>query len=224
MRSLNKEQQWLVQEQPAVKFENNGATTLTDAELLQIILNCRKKEKDAARDLLSRAGSLRDMRYWDIKQYMMTKGVGKKTATRMAAVFELAQRVNGKGEQKERLTSPQQVAERMTARLRNLPYEEFWVIFLNHANRIIGEKRVSMGGVNETTVDPKIIFKEALLLLATGIVLCHNHPSGNTKPSAADTKLTKTLLTGATALGIRVLDHIIVGEDGYHSFLDDNLI
>ena len=125
---------------------------------------------------------------------------------------------------KEKLTNSREAVNIMQPLLGDLMHEEFWIIFLNRANGIIGKKQISVGGMSGTVADPRMIFKAALDQKAVSIILCHNHPSGNNQPSAADVQLTKNISEGGKVLEITVLDHIIVTQHGFYSFADEGQI
>jgi DNA repair protein RadC len=126
--------------------------------------------------------------------------------------------------QKEKISSSKDVFDLFQSTMEGYKYESFWVLLLNRANKIIKKIQVSDGGVSGTVADPKRIFKHSLENDASGIILCHNHPSGNIKPSEADIKLTKKIREGGELLDISVLDHIIIGEEKYFSFADENML
>jgi DNA repair protein RadC len=124
----------------------------------------------------------------------------------------------------KRITSSKMIFEIMQPVIGELPHEEFWIIYVNNSNLIISKSQLSKGGITATLVDVRLIFKNALEIGATGIVLCHNHPSGTLKASDADIKITKKIKLAADSLDITILDHIIVGEHGYFSFADEGIL
>lgn len=223
MENYEEQELWSVQESPAARLEKNGVETLTDAELLALVIGGGIKHKEAletARQIIRKAGELKNIYRWDIKQFMQVKGIGRRKAMSLASMTEIHRRTMKGGDCRTAVINSRQVADVMKARIGNLSVEEFWVIYLNRSKKILETKRIAVGGISQVYVDPMVIFKEALLLYASGIVLCHNHPSGETKPSNADISLTESISKGAETLGIRVLDHVIVGEYGYYSFAD----
>lgn len=214
-----------VAEQPATRAENYGFASLNDSELLAILLGGKKcRVFDTAREIMHSADyRLCNIKRKDIKELSCVKGVGKHRVCLILAAFELGKRFYySQKEMMEQnpLTMSRKVAKMFIPLLSDLPHEEFWVVFVNHSNKIICKKRISTGGVHMTYVDPKMIFKDALLNLATGVFLIHNHPSGNTSPSEIDITLTDKIREGAETLDLRVLDHIIVSGNEYFSFND----
>jgi DNA repair protein RadC len=151
--------------------------------------------------------------------------MGHVKAITLLAALELGRRRKG-GElrQKKQITCSNDAAEEYQFKLSELKHEEFWVLLLNRANRIIDSRQISRGGISGTLVDPKLIFSEALAVKACALILCHNHPSGNSKPSEADIQLTKKLREGGKNLEISILDHVIIAGNGYFSFADEGLL
>jgi DNA repair protein RadC len=153
------------------------------------------------------------------------RGIGEAKAVTIVAALELGRRRNEVKEIcREKITSSREVSLIMQPILGELTHEEFWIIFLNRANFILGKKQISMGGMSGTVADPRMIFKAALDQKAVSIILCHNHPSGNIQPSASDIQLTKNITEAGKVLEINVLDHIIVTQHGFFSFADEGLI
>lgn len=220
---------WKEDDRPREKSLSNGITTLSDAELLAILIGSGSREQNAVelgRTILSAAGNkLTNIGRMGVKELCQIKGVGKAKAVTVMAAFEIGRRRRmEQSTVKKQLCKSSQIAETFIPMLADLSHEEFWILLLNNANRCLAKLKISQGGVNQTSVDPKIVFKEALQHLASGIVLCHNHPSGNLTPSRQDTELTHQIIKGATALSIRVLDHIIVAGDSYYSFAEEGIL
>ena len=220
---------WKEDDRPREKSLLNGIQTLTDAELLAILIGSGNKELNAvelSRNILSAADNrLTNLGRLSQKQLCHIKGIGVAKAVIIQAAFEIGRRRRlEESSEAMRLITSRQIADVFIPMLADLPYEEFWIMLLNHANRCITKVKVSQGGVHQTAVDPKLIFRESLQYLATGIVLCHNHPSGNTEPSKQDVELTRQIAEGAKPLSIRVLDHIIIGGDKYFSFADNGIL
>jgi DNA repair protein RadC len=156
---------------------------------------------------------------------MKIKGIGEAKAITIAAALELGRRrKESEPDEKPKIASSADVFDNIKAELMDIPHEEFWVLLLNRANRVTKKKQISLGGVAGTVADPKIIFKLALEELASGIILAHNHPSGNLTPSQADTDLTKKLREGGKLLDVQVLDHLIIAGKKYFSFADEGLL
>ena len=160
-----------------------------------------------------------------IEDFLKFNGVGEAKALSIIAALELGRRRRGAEViQKEKISSSKDVFELFQSIMEDYKYESFWVLLLNRANKIIKKIQISDGGVSGTVADPKRIFKISLENDASGIILCHNHPSGNIKPSEADIKLTKKIKNGGEILDINVLDHIIIGDENYFSFADQNIL
>lgn len=220
---------WAEEDRPREKLANKGRTALSDAELIAILLGSGTKTLsavDVGRLILAAANNdLNDLAKLSLKEMQKVKGVGPAKAITVAAALELGRRrKESEKTVKPKIISSQSVYELMAADLLDLPHEEFWVLLLNRANQVIGKSRVSVGGVSGTVADPKMIFQKALEVLASGVILVHNHPSGNLKPSPSDIKLTKKLKAGGEYLEIPVLDHLIFAEGGYYSFADERML
>ncbi|MCQ2336557.1 MAG: DNA repair protein RadC [Paludibacteraceae bacterium] len=230
---LNKEIQgikgWKEDDRPREKCLTNGVSSLSDSELIAILIGSGTRNLTAVelgRAILKKANyRLSDLGRMGSRELCSINGIGEAKAVTVIAALELGRRrrIDDINKDEPFITS-RQAADVFIPLLADLPHEEFWVMFVNHSNKCISKKRVSSGGVHQTAVDPKLIFKEALQNLATGIILCHNHPSGNTKPSDLDIELTGNICHGAETLDIRVLDHIIVSGGEYFSFSDHNML
>jgi DNA repair protein RadC len=156
---------------------------------------------------------------------MKFKGIGEAKAISIVAALELGRRrKETETAKRDKITSSKDIFEIFHAQFLDLPHEEFHVLLLNRSNSVIRKELVSRGGVSGTVVDPKIIFKIAVENLASSIILCHNHPSGNLRPSDPDISLTKKLKEAGTLLEIPVLDHLIVSDAGYFSFADEGMM
>lgn len=216
------------EELPTVKMEEKGIGSLTVAETLAIIIGNGTKTLSAieiAKALMEKAEwSLEVLSRMKHEEIAQIKGIGEIKAKKIMAAFEIGTRRQEEKAERIQVQSSRQAAEMMMPKMQNLPHEEFWVMYLNHSNRVVAKKRISTGGVSSTVVDPKMILKEALMLLATGMILFHNHPSGGTEPSNEDIKLTKKLLSASQALDLRVLDHVIVSGQDYYSFADSHML
>jgi len=217
---------WAEADRPREKLLNSGRHTLSDSELLAILIRNGSREEsavDLARKILHEAGNdltrLSKMSVGDLSHF---KGMGQVKAITIVAALELGRRRRlAEASLSPQIGSSKEVAELFAPVLSDLLYEEFWVLLLNRANHIISKYQVSKGGVTGTVVDPRIIFKKAVEVMASGIILCHNHPSGNRQPSDADHSLTKKLKEGGRLLDIQVLDHIIIAGENYYSFADE---
>lgn len=207
----------------------HGAKSLTDAELLAILIGSGSQEAsavDLGREILKVAKqSLFALARFSVKDLCKIKGIGEAKAIAIMAAFELVGRkTQEKIEKRTKVSSSKDAYEYFKHQLEDKNYEEFWVLLLNRANRIIESKQISEGGVSGTVADPKKIFKTALEQTASGLILCHNHPSGNLNPSRADIQLTKKIKEGAKQLDIALLDHLIIAQTGYYSFADEGYI
>lgn len=221
--------QWAEDDRPREKLRDKGKHTLSDAELIAILIGSGTVSLSAvelARQILQQVNNdLNALAKMDLKELKKFKGIGEAKAIAIVSALELGRRRKSQEPLKKSvISSSTDVFEMMQPHLLDLYYEEFWVILLNKANLVIKKEKISAGGVSGTVADPKIIFKLALNELASGIILVHNHPSGNLKPSQADLDLTKKLREGGQFLEIKVLDHLIFTDTAYFSFADDGLL
>lgn len=218
---------WAKEDRPREKMLLKGVASLSNAELLAIILGSGSSKETAValsqRILLSVDNDLNRLGKIEISKLIANfKGVGQAKAISIVACMELGKRRGNSGlAQRQQITCSLDIYKYFQPLMCDLPHEEFWILLLDRGNKIIDRVRISQGGVWETVVDSKIIFKEALLRLASGLVLCHNHPSGNMKPSEADDNVTNKIKEGAKCMDITVLDHIIVCEKTYYSYADE---
>jgi DNA repair protein RadC len=220
---------WAVEERPREKVMANGVQYLSDTELLAILLGSGTKNMTAvelARLVLIEAGnSLQQLGKKGIGDLVRIKGVGPVKAITLLAAMELGRRRAGmQHSEKIPVKSSKTVYSLFHPLLGDLDHEEFWLLMLNRANRVIGRYKVSQGGLSGTVIDTRIILKKALDNLASAIIVCHNHPSGNNQPSDADVKITEKLKKAAEMLEIKLLDHIIIADKSYFSFADEGLI
>ena len=223
---LNK---WLDADKPREKLLHQGCQTLSDAELIAIILRSGSKRETALglakKILLSVGGDLHTLGRKPPEYFMEFNGIGEAKAISLSAAIELGRR-RGRTEVKARsiIRESRDVYNIMVSKIAELNFEEFWTLYLNRANKIIAYDKISRGGVSGTVVDPKLIFKNALKHLASSIILVHNHPSGQLKPSNADISITKKLKEAGNVLEIEVLDHLIISDEGFFSFADEGLL
>ncbi|MEX0904487.1 MAG: DNA repair protein RadC [Balneolaceae bacterium] len=218
----------LPDEQPREKLQRYGAESLSDAELLAILLRTGSREMnvlETSRALLNHFQGLRKLSGKSWQNLKVIPGIAKVKAITLEAVFELARRIQhaSLGEQ-IRILTPQDIVAFFAPRLRDLHHEEFYVAFLNNAKMLTGFKKISSGGSTATVVEPSIIFRESILHYANSIILVHNHPSGYAKESAADINLTNKLAKTGKLVGIPVDDHVIIAGDEYVSFRNKKLI
>ena len=219
--------QWALEDRPREKMLQRGIDALTDAELLAIILGSGTRELSAiglARQVLKQVGSLAQLARCGVPELVAIKGIGPAKAIAIVSAFELGRRKGLAPHEVIKFTSSDKVANYLIPRLADLNQEVFYVMFLNRNNEIKAEKPFFRGGVAATVIDAKLIFREAINQLACGVILAHNHPSGNLTPSQADLQITRKLREGGKLFDIAVLDHIIVSHRGYFSFADEGLM
>jgi DNA repair protein RadC len=217
---------WGQDDRPREKLRMKGAGQLTDSEILAIIIQNGTKEKTALElgiELMQRChNKLADLARFSIKELMKTKGIGMAKAIAIQSALELGRRRQASDHLvSDVVSNSASIAKYLQARLMDLPHEVFAVVFLNRANRIKHFEIISVGGMTGTVADPRIILKKALEEDAVSLILCHNHPSGNLRPSRADEELTSKIKHAARYFDINILDHIIVSTDGYYSFADE---
>jgi DNA repair protein RadC len=220
---------WAQDDRPREKLIANGAAALSNSELLAILLNNGSKNKSAvemAREILKIGNdNLNELGKLSLSDFKQVKGVGQAKSIIIAAALELGRRRHAASSlEKPVVRSSADIAQYLQASLKDYPYEVFAVVFLNRANKINHFEIVSKGGITGTVADPRIILKKALEEDATSIILCHNHPSGNLQPSRADEALTQKIKEAAGYLDIKILDHIIVSEEGFYSFADEGML
>ncbi len=216
-------------DRPREKLASLGRQNLSDAELIAIILGSGNRNETAvqlAQRMLSEnqnnINQLAKLSLADLKKY---KGVGEAKAVNIAAAFELGRRrTDLETNQKVKITSSAVAYQLLQKRLSDLPHEEFWVLILNRANQVIKEENLSKGGISGTVVDIRLICKAAIENNASGVVLAHNHPSGQLIPSTEDKHITNKLRDALKTFEIAVLDHLIIGDQKYFSFADEGLL
>jgi len=220
---------WAEEDRPREKLLLKGKHSLTDAELVAILIGTGSAEEtavDLARRILTdNSNDLNSLGKLNVHELKIFKGIGEAKAVSIVAALELGRRRKELKELKrEKLLTSKEVVSLMQPLLGDLQHEEFWIILLNRANYILGKHQISIGGMSGTVADPRVIFKTAIENKATSIILCHNHPSGNVQPSSADIQLTKNIYEGGKVLEITVLDHIIVTQHGFYSFADEGML
>lgn len=215
-------------ERPRERMLQLGRSILADTELLAILIGSGSKSKSAlvlARELLSTAGGLNALARWQVEDYIRVSGIGEAKAIRLLATFELGRRfpldVN---RQISQIKNSGDAYEHFLPVLADLRHEEFWVLYLSNANRVVAREKLSQGGMTGTVTDIRILFRKALQWHATGVILGHNHPSGNLEPSAADRKLTHKIIEAGKLMDVFVLDHLILISNDYVSFADEGWI
>lgn len=218
-----------MEERPREKVMANGVQQLTDTELLAILVGSGTRNMTAvelARLILRQAGGdLHQLGRQRVTDLLKIKGVGPAKAIAVLAAMELGRRRAGLHQaEKIPVKSSETVFNLFHPLLGDLDHEEFWLLMLNRAHRVLGRFKVSQGGLSGTVIDTRIILKKALDNLASSIIVCHNHPSGNRQPSDADVKITEKLKKAAEMLEIKLLDHVIIADKSYFSFADEGLI
>ena len=220
---------WSEDDRPREKLVNKGRSTLSDAELIAILIGSGSRDESAVglskRILAATSNNLSELGKRSVKDLKKFKGIGEAKAVTIIAALELGRRrKEGDSLSRKRITSSSSVYELLHPIIGDLPHEEFWVVYLNNSNKILEKQQLSKGGITGTLVDVRLVLKTALELNAVGIILAHNHPSGTLKPSTSDIQLTQKLKGAAASLDVKVLDHIIVTEKAYFSFADDGLL
>lgn len=220
---------WPVDDRPREKMQFKGAAALSNSELLAILINNGNKEKSAvelAKQVMKLGkNNLDELGKLSLKELQTIRGIGSAKAIVIAAALEIGRRrASSAIYEKTTVKASADIASFLRANLKDLSHEVFMAIYLNKSNKILKHKIISSGGLTGTVADPRMILKSALEEGATSIVLCHNHPSGNLRPSVADEILTRKIKDGAALIDIRLVDHIIVSNEGYYSFADDGLL
>lgn len=220
---------WSPEDRPREKLILKGKSALSDAELIAILLGSGTRAMSAvelAKKVLQPTGNnLHELARLTVRDLVKIPGIGQVKALTIVAALELGRRRKDlESHEKPKISGSREVYDLIKADLLDIAHEEFWILLLNRANRLIKKIQISQGGVAGTVADPKIIFKFALDELASGIILAHNHPSGNLTASQADLDLTRKLKEAGKLLDIQVLDHLIVAGQKYFSFADEGLI
>lgn len=220
--------EWAVEDRPREKMLAKGIRSLSEAELIAILIGSGNLEESAVevsrRILASVNNNLNELGKKNINDLQKFKGIGPAKAITIAAAMELGRRrKETEPEEKPKVVTSADAAAIFVPLLSDLPHEEFWVLLLNRNNLVIDKMLVSQGGLSGTIIDVRIILKMALDKLASSIILCHNHPSGNLVPSEADKEITRKIKEAGKHMDIPVLDHLIIGNGAYFSFTDEGL-
>jgi len=220
---------WNEDDRPREKLLNKGKVSLSDAELIAILIGSGNREESAVelskKILSSIDNSLNALGKLKVIDLIKFKGIGEAKAISIITALELGRRRRlEEALEKPKISSSRSVFDVMQPIIGELQHEEFWIIFLNNANKIQLKTQMSKGGITGTLVDTRLIFKQALELASTGLILCHNHPSGTLKPSSSDISLTNKIKKGGDVLDIKVLDHLIITEKEYYSFADEGIL
>ena len=210
------------------KLMSRGAVSLSDAELLAILVESATDQRDpkvVAEGLLTSCGSLAGVARSELSRLRMVEGIGLKRAERMVVAAEFGRRIaRATTSDVECIKTDEDVARLMRPIFEGMQHEECWALYLTSSNRLIERQRVSQGGVQATVVDHRLIVKRALELLATQLIMVHNHPSGAAEPSLADKELTKKVKSAAALFDIRMLDHVIISREGNFSFRREGIL
>ena len=218
--------QWAEEDRPREKLMRLGAEALSDAELLAILVGSGST-KETAVELMKRVlsecdNNLNTLGKMTIGELCKYNGIGEAKAITIIAACELGKRrQHEKVKERKKITTSKDIYEYMHPMMQDLNTEEAWVLLMNQNFKLIKSARISRGGITETSVDVRIIIKEAVLANATVIALCHNHPSGNSEPSAEDNRITEKVRMACKTMRLHFLDHVIVTDGGYYSFHDN---
>ncbi len=220
---------WSDEDKPREKFLLKGPLSLTNAELLAIIIGTGDRKEtavDLAKRILKASNNrLNKLGSTTVTNLMEFNGIGTSKAVRIAASLEIGRRRKyEKNTSITKITKSEDVFHFLRPFLADLLHEEFWIVYLNNANQIVHKAQLSIGGITGTLVDTRLVMKQAVLCNAVALILSHNHPSGNEKPSEADKNITSKMCLAAKTLDIKVLDHVIITKDKYFSFADNNII
>jgi len=220
---------WAEEDRPREKLLLKGRHVLTDAELIALLIGSGNRKETAVelsrRILQQSENNLNKLAKLTVEDLVKFKGIGLAKAITIIAALELGRRrKDAIANKRERVITSKDACDFFRPSMLDLPHEEFHLLMLNRASEVIKCEVISKGGVSGTVVDLKIIFKSAFEHLASSLILCHNHPSGNPNPSAADIKLTKNIQEAGILMEIPILDHIIITEESYFSFADEGLM
>jgi DNA repair protein RadC len=218
--------EWAEADRPREKMMLKGIGSLSDAELMAILIGSGSSNETAVelsrRIMQSADNNLNQLGKYALSDLIQFKGIGEAKGITILAALELGRRRKESDSlQRETIKGSISVYNIFHPILADLPHEEFWVLLLSQSSQVINRVKISQGGIAATIVDVKLILKSALMELSPAIVLCHNHPSGNNKPSTSDNELTKKILAAAKNMDIRVLDHVIVCDKSYYSYADE---
>jgi DNA repair protein RadC len=220
---------WAVEDRPREKLYQKGTSSLSDAELLAILIGSGTKARsavDLGRELLLLVNNnLNSLGKLSISDLTKIHGIGNARAITIAAALELGRRRKlAEVPDVPQIKCSKDVFDLLNPLLSDLAHEEFWILFLNRSNKVINRMKLSQGGISGTVTDVRLAMKKAIEYLASGIIVCHNHPSGNLNPSESDTRITQKIKEAGNILDIQLLDHLIVSEKDYYSFADNGLL
>lgn len=220
---------WSLEDRPREKLLLKGQQNLSNAELIAILISSGNREESAVdlskRILNSTQNNLNYLAKLSVEELQRFKGVGEAKAIAIITALELGKRqFFEKSQMLPKITSSKDVFEIMGLNLASLKHEEFWILYLDNANKVLSKYQLSKGGLTSTLVDVRLVYKRALELSAVGMILCHNHPSGKIQPSNADIEITKQIREAGLTLNIKLLDHVIIAKKKYFSFADDGIL
>ncbi len=220
--------QWADDDKPREKMMLKGQAALSDAELLAILIGSGTRDESAV-DLCKRIlqavnHNLNQLSKLSLSKLKQFKGIGDAKAITIMAAMELGRRRKAENVKPVKIQSSRDVYEYMAPNIEDLPHEEFWIVFFNNSNKIIKSVQLSKGGLTATVVDVRMLFHTALDCLSTAVILVHNHPSGNLNPSGEDKNITQKIKEAGKVLDIRLLDHLIISQNGYFSFADEGIL
>ena len=231
MKSYNGQRitNWALEDRPREKLLSHGMGSLSNVELLAILIRSGSHQETAvelARRIMHKTGNnLQELGRYNVPDLMKFKGLGPVKAVSILAALELGRRRSKESVlARNKISGSQDVYNHFQSALADLQHEEFWILVLNRANKVLDQIKISQGGIAGTVIDSRIILKHAIDRLASSIILCHNHPSGNLKPSDADVTITTKIRDSCKTMDIQVLDHIIIADNSYFSFSDEGLI
>jgi DNA repair protein RadC len=221
--------EWSVDDRPREKLLSKGISTLSDAELIAILIGSGSRNEsavDLSKKILNKvSNNLNELGKLSIPELKKFKGIGEAKAISIVAAMELSRRrKETDSTERSKITCSRDIFNILHPLLADLLHEEFWIIILNRANKIIDKQKISQGGISGTVTDIRIILKLAIENSASSLILCHNHPSGNLKPSDADISITKKIKESARLMEIELLDHLIVTDGNYFSFADEGIL
>ena len=220
---------WSIEDRPREKLLNKGRSVLTDAELIAILIGSGNNKESAVglsrRMLQDNSNDLNRLSKQGVVGLMKYKGIGEAKAVSVIAALEIGRRrKKHRFDPKSKIQSSNAVFEIVKSHFLDLPHEEFWLVCLNRANKVVSKIMISRGGVSGTVADIKLIFKVALEQLASSIIVCHNHPSGNLEPSKQDILLTNKIKDAGNIMDVPLLDHLVISDYNYFSFADNGMI
>ncbi|MFO7620986.1 MAG: DNA repair protein RadC [Bacteroidales bacterium] len=221
--------EWAAEDRPREKLVQKGTASLSDAELLAILISSGTREKsavDLGRELLMLANNnLNALGKLSVSDLTRLRGIGTARAVTIAAALELGRRRKlSEIPDTTQIKCSKDVADIFHPILSDIAHEEFWILFLNRSNKVINRMKLSQGGVSGTVTDVRMVMKKAIEYLASGIIVCHNHPSGNLSPSESDTRITQKIKEAGNLMDIQLLDHLIISDKEYYSFADNGLL